>query len=85
MPTATVTFEDVFRMAQQLKPADRVRLVARLAQTVEPFLETVDRPTPRSPRRRLRGLLADLGPAPSADDIDEVQRDMWAPLAERDA
>jgi hypothetical protein len=33
---------------------------------------------PTTPKRSLRGALADLGPAPSAEDIDEVRREMWA-------
>ena len=32
---------------------------------------------PLMPKRSLRGALADLGPAPSAEDIDEVRREMW--------
>jgi hypothetical protein len=31
-----------------------------------------------APKRSLLGLLADLGPAPSAEDIDEARREMWA-------
>ena len=34
------------------------------------------------PRQPLRGLLADLGPAPSAEDIDEVQQEMWGTFAQ---
>ena len=33
----------------------------------------------------LFGLCADLGPAPSADDIDEARREMWASFPRDDA
>lgn len=32
----------------------------------------------KSPRRSLLGLVADRGPAPSAEEIDEVRRELWA-------
>ncbi len=32
----------------------------------------------KQPRKSLLGLWADLGPAPSAEDIDEARREMWA-------
>ncbi|MEZ4730136.1 MAG: hypothetical protein R3E79_23645 [Caldilineaceae bacterium] len=73
-----VTFEQVFSLAQQLRPQDQVRLIARLAPKVEWILEQVESTTPVLTRKPLRGLLADLGPAPSAEEIDEVQHEMWA-------
>jgi hypothetical protein len=39
---------------------------------------------PPAPRRSLYGLCADLGPAPSAEDIDEVRREMWANFPRED-
>jgi hypothetical protein len=33
----------------------------------------------------LIGLCADLGPAPSAEDIDEARREMWASFPRDDA
>lgn len=74
-----VTLDQVWHLAQQLRPPDRVRLVTRLAQTVEPLLDSESATARQTPRTSLRGLLADLGPAPSAAEIDEAQREMWAP------
>lgn len=37
-----VTFDQVFSLAQQLRPVDQVRLVARLAPKVEWMLEQVE-------------------------------------------
>jgi len=77
-----VTFDQVLSLAQRLRPVDQVRLVARLAPKVEWILEQVEQTTSAQPRKPLRGLLADLGPAPSAQEIDEVQQEMWATFAQ---
>lgn len=34
--------------------------------------------------RPVRGLLRDLGPAPSADEIDEARRELWARVRARE-
>lgn len=72
-----VTFDQVFNLAQRLRPVDQVRLMARLAPNVEWMLEQVETVAPVQERKPLRGLLADLGPAPSIEEIDEVQHEMW--------
>lgn len=77
-----VTFDQVFNLAQRLRPVDQVRLMARLAPKVEWMLQQVETDTPVHERKPLRGLLADLGPAPSAEEIDEVQHEMWASFAQ---
>lgn len=78
MSTSEVTLDQVLALAQRLRPVDQVRLVARLTPTIERVLGQEESTTPPVSRTPLRGLLADLGPAPSAEDIDEVQREMWA-------
>ena len=85
MTTTDVTFEQVFRMARRLRPVDQARLVARLAPAMERLVEQIDHAPAEQPRLPLRGLLADLGPAPSAEEIDEVQREMWASFSEEHA
>ncbi|MEZ4736065.1 MAG: hypothetical protein R3E79_53940 [Caldilineaceae bacterium] len=77
-----VTFDQVFQLAQQLAPVDQARLVARLAPKIEWFLEQTEKIANTQMRQPLRGLLADLGTAPSADEIDEVQQEMWATFAQ---
>ena len=77
-----ITFDQVFDLAQRLRPVDQARLIARLAPKMEWLLDQVEPVTTVQPRQSLRGLLADLGPAPSAEDIDEVQREMWAAFAQ---
>jgi hypothetical protein len=81
--TTDVTLEQVLILARRLRPVDQARLIARLAPTIEQLLTQSQQFTPAA-RPPLRGVLADLGPAPSGADIAEVQREMWATFA-RDA
>jgi len=83
--TDAITFDQVLTLAQQLRPIDQARLVARLAPKVEWVVQQIETATPAAPRKPLRGLLSDLGPAPTAEEIDEVQREMWASFAEESA
>ena len=41
--------------------------------------------TSKTPKRSLLSLVADLGPAPSAEEIDEARREMWAGFAQDDS
>jgi hypothetical protein len=75
MSAAEVNFEQVFNLARLLKPSDQARLISHLAEVIENTFEIQEISPPA--RRPLRGLLADLGPAPSAEDIDEARREMW--------
>jgi hypothetical protein len=49
-----------------------------------PAAENVNASTSPTPRRSLLGLCADLGPAPSAEDIDEARREMWSGFPRED-
>jgi hypothetical protein len=66
-----ITLDTVLDMASQLSTSDQLRLVARLSTTL------AEREVPSRPTSTY-GLLAHLGPAPSAEDIDEVRREMLA-------
>jgi hypothetical protein len=77
MTTTEVTLDQVLALARRLRPADQARLIVRLAPTIEQLLVHAQ-PTSGASRLPLRGLLADLGPAPSDSDITDVQREMWA-------
>jgi len=85
--TEEITLDIVLTLARQLRPIDKARLMSRLAPDVEAVLEKTEgvQVTPRSRSESIRGILADLGPAPSAEDIDEVRREMWASLTHEDA
>lgn len=78
MGPATITLDQVLALAQQLRPVDQARLIARLAPMVERVLDQDESMLPSPPGTPIRGLLRDLGPAPSAEAIDEVRREMWA-------
>ena len=76
----TVTLEQVISLAKKLPPVDKIRLIERMAPEIERDLLGQ-----RPPRRRsLLGLCADLGPAPSSEDIDEIRREMWADFPRED-
>jgi hypothetical protein len=78
MDAAGITLDQVLALARRLRPEDQARLVARLAPMVERVLDQAEQSLSPPPRTPIRGLLADLGPAPSAEEIDEVRREMWA-------
>jgi hypothetical protein len=66
------TFEDVLKLVERLSSDDKRRLFQHIASDV-----TREEPTERRPRKSMRGILADLGPAPSSEDIDEARREAW--------
>ncbi|AFY81752.1 hypothetical protein [Oscillatoria acuminata] len=68
-----MTLEQVLQLAKQLSLSDKVRLIEQLALEIQRELP----PTDSQPRRSLWGLCADLGTAPSAEEIDEARRDVW--------
>jgi hypothetical protein len=71
------TFDDVVQSALKLSTLDKVRLIERLASVLK--YDVASQPT--IPKQSLYGALADLGPAPSEEDIAEARRDMFAGLA----
>lgn len=68
------SLEDAWGLAVQLSALDKVELIQRLMDDVKTELQGVV-PTPR---RSLLGVLAHLGPAPSAEDIDEMRKEAFA-------
>jgi hypothetical protein len=75
-----VTLEEVLKLARQLSPIDKVRLIERVAPEVERDLATQSRGGSPS----LLGLLKDLGPAPSAEEIEAARREAWGPFPRDD-
>ena len=83
MNTVEVTFEQVLQMAQRLPLPERTRLAACLtpaANGTVPKTEEIAQPFTSS----LWGALAHLGPAPSAEEIDEARREMWGNFPRED-
>jgi hypothetical protein len=75
-----VTLDEVLKLAKQLSLVDKVRLIERVAPEVERDLAGSQETQSRS----LLGLLRDLGPAPSAEEIDAARREAWAELPHDD-
>ena len=73
MSQSVINLESVVELARQLNPQDKLRLVERVIPDLEPTL----RASFDHPLKTYYGALSDLGPAPSADDIAEVRRDMF--------
>jgi hypothetical protein len=72
--------DQMLAMAKRLSAVDKVRLIDRLAPQIEQDL-TEMRPTSY---KSLYGALADLGPAPSAEEIDAARGEAWAGLPRED-
>ena len=68
--------QEVLILAKQLSPVDKVRLIQELAPDIEKELVS----NQITPTKSLWGLCADLGNAPSAEEIDEARRGEWANL-----
>jgi hypothetical protein len=77
MPNIT-TAEEALAIVNQLSPAEKARLIGKLAE------DLAQETKQQQPKRDFYGALSHLGPAPSAEDIDEVRREMWAGFAEGD-
>ena len=73
MADAQPNLDELVQLAKELSPADQLRLVERLLPDLETKVETVN----MRPLRSSYGALRDVRPAPSAEDIDEVRREMW--------
>jgi hypothetical protein len=76
----TVTLAEILDMVTQLSLVDKVRLIERVAPQIEQELLV----KPSKPRKSLYGLWSDLGPAPSADEIDQIRREEWANFPRND-
>jgi len=75
MADATITLEQVLDLARQLTPLDKVRLIEGVAPDLEAHLGAATRP--RLPLQSAYGICADLGPAPSATDIDKGRQEAF--------
>ena len=75
MESENVTLEQVLKLARQLSPLEKVQLIEQVIPDLEAPLETLSKR--KRPLRSARGICADLGPAPSAEEIDEVRKEMF--------
>jgi hypothetical protein len=63
----------VRELAMSLSPEDQLSLIRDLALNLQGQYQAPE----KKPYPSMRGALADLGPAPSAEEIDEVRREAW--------
>jgi hypothetical protein len=78
--TGPISLEQVISLARQLQPLEKIRLIEQMAPEIERDMLSQR----RLRRKSLLGLCADLGPAPSAKEIDEIRREMWAGFPRED-
>ena len=76
----TVTLEHVVSLARRLPSLGKIRLIEQMAPEIE---RDILRQRPVR-QKSLLGLCADLGPAPSAEEIDEIRHEMWAGFPRED-
>ena len=74
MAGSSATLDEVLTLARMLSAPERLRLIEELVAALEREWPGVESP----PMRSLYGLWADLGPAPTADEIDQARREAWA-------
>ncbi len=74
-----MNLQEVLNFAKQLSTVDKLRLIQQIAPDIERDL--INKP---SPRKSLWGLCADLGQAPSADEIDASRKEEWANFLRED-
>lgn len=77
---STATLNEVFDLAKKLSPRDKIRLIEHMAPEIERDLLS----SQPNPRKSLWGLWANLGPAPSAEEIDEARREEWTSFPRED-
>lgn len=75
----TITIDTVLTLLRQLPPRERLRVIAQALPETERDLSA-----PSRPLKSLRGLCADLGPAPSAEEIGNARHEAWADFPRKD-
>jgi hypothetical protein len=80
MNKAVSDLEQVIALAANLSLLNTVRLVQQVMATLEQELTSQE----TKPKRSLYGICADLGTAPSAEEIDEARREAWANFPRED-
>ena len=78
--TEIVAFDQVVELSKRLSSRDKLRLIDMLVQQLlheSNLSQPISRPS-------LWGALAHLGPAPSAEEIDEARREAWAHFPRED-
>ncbi|MFB2772813.1 hypothetical protein ACE1AT_26610 [Pelatocladus sp. BLCC-F211] len=75
-----MSLQEVVKLAKQLSSVDKVRLIQQITSDIE--RELMDKPP--IPRKSLWGLCADLGKAPSAEEIETIRSEEWVNFPRED-
>jgi hypothetical protein len=73
-----LTYDEVIEQVERFPPTERMRLVEQIISNLRRDLEA---PTPL---KSFYGILADLGPGVSVEDLDEIRREMWSNFPRED-
>jgi hypothetical protein len=66
--------DKAIKLLRELPPREQLKVIVEILPELEMMLsESLGKP-----RRSLLGLCADLGRAPSAEEIDEARKGIWA-------
>lgn len=69
-----ITLADILPLAKQLTPLEKVRLIEEVVPDLEAPLEALS--TRRVPLQSAYGICADLGLAPSSEDLAAIRQEM---------
>lgn len=72
-----VTLADILPLAKQLTPLEKVRLIEEVVPDLEASLEALSARRGRVSLQSAYGICADLGPAPSSEDLDAIRQEMF--------
>ena len=75
------SFDQIWALVLNAPYPDKARLAEKLNEVLERDLKQDE---VKKPKRSLYGLCADLGTAPSAEDIDEVRGEVWSNFPRED-
>ncbi len=83
--TGQPSLEYVLALASRLALTEQLQVIQRLAAQLSETTRTLATPQSHPKKSRsLHGLLADLGPGPTAEEIDESRREMLANFPRED-
>lgn len=84
-PVEQPSLEYVLALASRLALTEQLQVIQRLAAQLSEATQSLATPQSRPKKSRsLYGLLADLGPGPTEEDIDESRREMLANFPRED-
>jgi len=72
--SSATSIDKAIKLLRELPPREQLKVIVEILPGLEKMLSE----PPGKPRRSLLGLCADLGKAPSAEEIEEARKSIWA-------